>query len=185
MEDSQIIELYFARDESAIQASQEKYEPYCLAVARNILPDQSEAEECVNDTWLRAWNAMPPHRPARLSAFLGKITRNLALNRWRGSRTAKRGEGEVPLALVELEECLAGGQTPEEEMDGKALCETVTAFLRAQKPLKRIVFVRRYWYLNTVPVIARQMAMSESKVKSMLHRMRVELREKLGEEGLL
>ena len=185
MEDSQIIELYFARDESAIQASQEKYEPYCLAVARNILPDQSEAEECVNDTWLRAWNAMPPHRPARLSAFLGKITRNLALNRWRSRRTARRGGGEVPPALAELEECVAGGETPEEQMDAKALAEAVTAYLRGQSALKRMVFIRRYWYLNTVPVIARQLSMSEGKVKSMLHRMRLELREKLGEEGLL
>ena len=185
MEDSQIIELYFARDESAIQASREKYEPYCLAVARNILVTQEDAEECVNDTWLRAWNAMPPHRPDRLSAFLGKITRNLALNRWRGSKARRRGEGEMPLALAELGECLAGGQTPKEEMDGKALCEAVTAFLRAQKPLKRIVFVRRYWYLNSIPVIARQFSISESKVKSMLYRMRQELREQLGEEGLL
>ena len=185
MEDSQIIELYFARDESAIQASQEKYEPYCLAVAQNILGEQRDAEECVNDTWLRSWNAMPPHRPARLSAFLGKITRNLALNRWRSRRSARRGGGEVPLALAELEECLSGGSTPEEELDAKALTQAVTAYLRGQSPLKRAVFIRRYWYLNTVPVIARQMAMSESKVKSMLHRMRVELREKLGEEGLL
>ena len=185
MEDSQIIAMYFARDEGAIQACKEKYEPYCMAVAQNILGEQRDAEECVNDTWLRSWNAMPPHRPARLSAFLGKITRNLALNRWRSRRSARRGGGEVPLALAELEECLSGGSTPEEELDAKALTQAVTAYLRGQSALKRSVFIRRYWYLNTVPVIARQMAMSESKVKSMLHRMRVELREKLGEEGLL
>ena len=185
MEDSQIIAMYFARDEGAIQACKEKYEPYCMAVARNILTEQRDAEECVNDTWLRSWNAMPPHRPERLSAFLGKITRNLALNRWRDHRSARRGGGEVPLALAELEECLSGGSTPEEELDAKALTQAVAAYLQGQSPLKRAVFIRRYWYLNTVPVIARQMAMSESKVKSMLHRMRVELREKLGEEGLL
>ena len=185
MEDSQIIAMYFARDEGAIQACREKYEPYCMAIAQNILTEQRDAEECVNDTWLRSWNAMPPHRPARLSAFLGKITRNLALNRWRSRRTARRGGGEVPLVLVELEECLSGGSTPEEELDAKALTAAVAAYLRGQSPLKRAVFIRRYWYLNTVPVIARQMAMSESKVKSMLHRMRVELREQLGKEGLL
>ena len=185
MEDHQIVEMYFARDEQAIQASKEKYEPYCLAVARNILMEQRDAEECVNDTWLRAWEAMPPHRPARLSAFLGKITRNLALNRWRGRRAAKRGEGEVPLALVELEECLAGGETPEEQLDAKALGEAVTTFLQTQPVLKRIIFVRRYWYLNSVPVIARHLSISESRVKSTLYRMRQELREKLEKEGLL
>ena len=185
MEDSQIIAMYFDRDEGAIQACREKYEPYCMAIAQNILTEQRDAEECVNDTWLRSWNAMPPHRPARLSAFLGKITRNLALNRWRSRRTARRGGGEVPLALSELEECLSGGSTPEEELDVKALTEAVTVFLQGQSALKRMVFIRRYWYLNTVPVIARQLSMSEGKVKSMLHRMRLELREKLGEEGLL
>ena len=185
MEDSQIIAMYFDRDEGAIHACREKYEPYCMAVARNILAEQRDAEECVNDTWLRSWNAMPPHRPARLSAFLGKITRNLALNRWRSRRTARRGGGEVPLALAELEECLSGGSTPEEELDAKALTQAVTAYLRGQSALKRMVFIRRYWYLNTVPVIARQMAMSESKVKSMLHRMRLELQEELEKEGLL
>ena len=185
MEDSKIVELYFDRNETAIQASQEKYGPYCLAVAQNILADQGAAEECVNDTWLRAWDAMPPHRPPPLSAFLGKITRDLALNRWRGRRAAKRGEGEVPLALVELEECLAGGETPEELLDAKALGEAVTAFLQTQPVLKRIIFVRRYWYLNSVPVIARHLSTSESKVKSTLYRMRQELREKLEKEGLV
>ena len=103
----------------------------------------------------------------------------------RGFCRFRRGGGEGPLALAELEECLSGGSTPEEELDAKALTQAVTAYLRGQSPLKRAVFIRRYWYLNTVPVIARQMAMSEGKVKSMLHRMRLELREKLGEEGLL
>lgn len=185
MEDSKIIELYFERKEAAIQASQEKYEPYCLAVARNILTDRSDAEECVNDTWMRAWNAIPPHRPERLSVFLGKITRNLALNRWRGSRAAKRGEGEIPLALSELEECLAGGETPEEQLDGQALAGAVTEFLRTQPVLKRMMFVRRYWYLNSIPAIAQQLSISEGKVKSTLYRMRQELWKKLEQEGLL
>ena len=185
MEDSQIIGMYFDRDERAIQACREKYGPYCMAIARNILGEQRDAEECVNDTWLRAWNAIPPHRPERLPAFLGKITRNLALNRWRSHRSARRGGGEVPLALAELEECVAGGEMPEEQIDAKALAQAVTAYLRGQSPLKRAVFIRRYWYLDTVPVIARQLSISESKVKSMLHRMRLELRKKLGEEELL
>ena len=185
MEDARIVELYWARDEAAITESSDKYGGYCYQIAFRILALREDAEECVGDTWLRAWEAMPPSRPGRLDTFLGKITRNLALNRWRSRQAARRGGGEVPLALAELEECLSGGSTPEEELDAKALTQAVTAYLRGQSALKRSVFIRRYWYLNTVPVIARQMAMSESKVKSMLHRMRVELREQLGKEGLL
>ena len=185
MEDQKIIDLYFARDEEAIQATSEKYGAYCLAVARNILGDQEDAEECVNDTWMRAWDAMPPQRPRYLRAFLAKITRNLSLNKWQQDRAARRGAGEMPLALVELEECLSGGSTPEEELNTKALGEAVTAFLQGQDRLGRMVFVRRYWYLNSIPVIARQLSVSEGKVKATLSRMRRELGAYLGKEGLL
>jgi len=185
MDDSKIIELYFARNEEAITVSQKKYGGYCLAIARNILSDQADAEECVNDTWMRAWGAMPPQRPNCLSAFFGTITRNLSLNRWRQYKAAKRGAGEMPLALVELEECLAGGETPEEQLDAKVLGEAVTAYLAGLPKLQRMVFVRRYWYLNSIELVAKQMSISESKVKSMLYRTRRDLRAYLEKEGLL
>lgn len=184
MDDKKIIELYFARSQEALREVGEKYGPYCRAIAWNILGSDQDAEECVNDTWLRSWEVIPPQRPGHLSVFLGKITRNLALNRWAAHRAKKRGGGEVPLVLAELEECVPGGREPEEALDEKVLADAVAAYLRTQPMLRRMVFIRRYWYCNTVPVIARQLSMAEGTVKSTLHRMRRELKDYLEKEGI-
>ena len=185
VKDGQIVELYWARDERALAETEAKYGGYCLAIARNILSDGADAEECVNDTWLGAWNAMPDARPSALSAFLGKITRRLALDRWRAKYAAKRGGGETPLVLDELAECAPAGEGPEEALAARELAEAVNAFLRSLPPVEMGVFLRRYWYLESVKDTAARLGFSQSKVKSMLARTRKKLRTYLEKEGLL
>ena len=185
MEDREIVALYFARDQRAIPASAEKYGAYCHTVAYRILRDQQDAEECVNDTYLRAWEAIPPHRPSRLSVFLGKITRNLSLNRLERYSARKRGGGEVPLALAELAECVPARDSVEEAVDGRLLTQTLEAFLTVRPPLERQAFLRRYWYLQTTGEIAREMAISQGKVKTLLSAGRKALRSHLEKEGIV
>jgi RNA polymerase sigma-70 factor (ECF subfamily) len=159
-----------------------RYHPYCFAVAHNILSSHEDAEECVNDTWLRAWNAMPPQRPQVLRAFLGKITRNLSLDRYR-RRTAEKRGGELALVDVELDECMAGGSID----DGLNVEETgalIDRFLRGCDKTSRVLFVRRYWYLDSISALARRANMTESAVKSNLHRTRGRLRRYLEGEGV-
>ena len=152
MEDQQIIELYWARSEQAIRESETKYGAFCLSIARNILAQEQDAEECVNDTWLRAWNAMPPHRPARLSTFLGKLTRNLSFNRYKARRAGKRGGGQLPLVLDELGECVSGREDVEGAVDRKELIRALDDFLTALPRRSRDLFVRRYWYADPIAV---------------------------------
>lgn len=176
MTDTAILDLYFSRSQQAIPATAEKYGSYCHAIAQNILSSPSDAEECVNDTYLRAWEAIPPHRPERLSAFLGKITRNLSLTRLSRLSARKRGGGEVPLALVELEECVPSPDTPESALEEKLLTQALADFLRGRRPRERTVFLKRYWYLCSISAIARQTGLSESSVKATLHRTRQALK---------
>lgn len=129
MEDQKIIQLYWDRDEGAIPATADKYGGYCASIAHSILSDPQDAEECVNDTWLAAWNAMPPHRPAQLSTFLGKLTRNLSFNRWKARRADKRGGGQLPMVLDELGECVSGREDVEGEVDRKELARAIGRFL--------------------------------------------------------
>ena len=185
MKDEQIVDLYWARDERALAETEAKYGVYCLAIARNILSDGADAEECVNDTYLGAWNAMPDARPAMLSAFLGKITRRLALDRWRAKYAAKRGGGETPLVLEELSECVPAGDSPEDALAARELEKAVNDFVRGLPPVEMGVFLRRYWYLESVKDTARRLGFSQSKVKSMLARTRKKLRAHLEKEGLL
>lgn len=154
MEDAQIVALYWARDEAALAESEQKYGGYCRAIALGILENREDAAECVNDTWLRAWKAMPPRRPARLDAFLGKLTRNLSLDRWRALRAQKRGGGQTELALSELEECLPAVSTPEHALEAQDLAESLNRFLEALPREKRVLFVQRYWYLRSVEELA-------------------------------
>ncbi len=182
MEDKEILSLFRVRSEDAIAAASEKYGPRCRAVARNILADEGDAEECVSDAMLSAWNAIPPQSPAYLGAYLAKITRNLALNRRKAAGIQRRGGGETALALEELAECAAsaGG----EDIAGQlALTEALTGFLRSLSPEKRRLFLRRYWYLYPVKDIARAMGVGESRVKSQLARLRQTLRAHLEKEG--
>ena len=184
LDDNDIIELYQARAESAIGETSLKYGGYCLKIAMNILQLREDSEECVNDTYLNAWNSIPPQNPVRLSAFLGRITRNLALNRYRAKRAQKRGGAEVELLLSELEDCVPAKNSVEEEFEIRRVAELIERFLASSDEANRIVFTRRYWYADSIKSISERFNMSESKVKSMLFRLRGRLREYLEKEGV-
>lgn len=184
MKDEEIIALYWARDERAIAASTARYGSYCHSISYNILHNLQDAQECVNDTWLAAWKSMPPHRPHRLSVYLGKITRNLSLNRVKHYAAEKRGLGQRELALSELEECIPSGGNVEQFIEEMSLAQSVNRFLYAQPRQKRNIFIRRYWYLCSIRDIAQAYDMSESKVASLLFRMRNELKSHLEKEDI-
>lgn len=184
MEDNHIIDLYWARSQQAIAESEAKYGSYCRAVARNILPRTEDVEECVNDTWLRAWNSIPPQRPKVLQAFFGTLTRNLSLDRWRRERAEKRGGSTVELALEELEDCLAAREQVEQAVEAEYTARLISDFLRRQPGQDRQLFVRRYWYLDDIRTLCRRFGMGESQVKSRLHRMRKKLKQELEKEGV-
>ena len=184
MEDERIVDLYWARDERALAETESKYGGYCRAIARNILADGEDVRECVNDTWLGAWNAMPQDRPSRLGVYLGTITRRLALNRRKAASAVKRGGGQVPLALEELAQCVPGGESAEALLEAKELGRAVAAFVRALPGTERRVFLCRYWYLDPVADIGERFGFSQSKVKSMLARIRKKLLIYLRKEGL-
>ena len=185
MEDSQIVELYWQRDEQAIGETSRKYVRYCYTIAYNILSSKEDADESVNDTYMTAWERIPPYRPAVLSAFLGKLTRRISLNLRRYRTREKRGGGEVPLALEELAECIPAGHDVEEAVEEQVLAAAISRFLAALPETERDVFVCRYWFLTPVAELARRFGFSESKTKSMLFRTREKLKKELGKEGLL
>ncbi|MCM1027636.1 MAG: RNA polymerase sigma factor [Roseburia sp.] len=185
MEDSRIVELYWARSENAIRETSAKYGRYCRAIAYNILASEEDADESVNDTYLDAWNTIPPHRPEILSVFLGKITRRIAIDRWRGRTAKKRGGGQTPLALDELEECTASGQDVEREILERELASALNAFLAGLSAEERDVFVCRYFFLLPVAEICDKFGCSGSKIKSMLFRTRKKLAVYLEKEGLI
>ncbi len=185
MEDRQIIELYWTRSEAAIERTAEKYGGYCGAIARNILQNEQDAEECVNDVWLRAWNSIPPHRPENLATYLGKLTRRKAIDRWRAEHSGKRGGGRVPLALEELEGVLPLGDDPERELQQRELTRAVNAFLAELPETERNVFLCRYWYFDGIADIGSRFGFTQSKVKSMLYRTRRKLQQYLLKEELL
>jgi len=178
MTDEQIVALLYRRDEAALKEIDRAYGRYLHSIARNILLDAQDAEECVNDALLRAWNAIPPHRPENLATFLGKIVRNLAINRVQKQHAKKRG-GEVDTILTELEECIPGGQNPEDALMGSELTETIRAFLHTLPEDKRTVFVRRYWYAEPIRRIAAESRRSPAAVTMLLQRMRRDLMEYL------
>lgn len=183
MDDAKIVQLYWERNERAIPATSEKYGRYCDSIARNILGSREDAEECVNDTYLSAWNSMPPHRPDILSAFLGKLTRNLSIKRYRRNTAGKRGGGEFPLVLDEMAELVSGADSVEQEIDRRELIRAINAFLGALPPDKRGIFVRRYWYFDSVSAIASHRGMTENNVSVTLSRLRSKLRGYLRERG--
>lgn len=184
MEDRQIVDLYWARSESAISETADKYGRYCHYIAYNILHNNEDSEECVNDTYLNAWGAMPDQRPNKLAAFLGKITRNLSLNRWERYNAEKRGAGQISLALDELHECIPSPDSANQIVDDLALVELFNRFLASLAKEKRKIFIRRYWYLSPIAEIAADYSMSESKVKMSLLRSRNALKQVLEEEGI-
>ncbi len=183
MDDSQIVDLFLERSETAISAVAAKYEKYCYSISYHILSNEEDARECVNDTYLDAWNAIPPHRPGNLSTFLGKITRRISIDKWRRQKAGKRGSGEVTLVLEELEECIPAGNTVEEEIELKELAQCVNDFIMSLPLQERRVFICRYWYLKPISDICQQFGFSKSKVKMMLLRMRKKLLVYLEKEG--
>ncbi len=185
MEDSRIVDLYWARDEQAIDATAKKYGRYCYRIASNILSNNEDANESVNDTYLNAWKSMPPHRPSVLSTFLGKLTRRISLNKWRNQNRTKRGGGEVLLALDELSECIPSQQNPERELEMKELAQAINLFMGTLQPTERDIFVSRYWFLASIKEISLKFEYSESKTKSILFRVRKKLMNYLLKEGLV
>ncbi len=183
MEDAWIVAMYWERNEEAIRQTDIRYGPYCRTVAGRILNDSGDVEECVNDTWLRAWNAIPPQRPAKLRAFLAKITRNLALDQLKAKGRAKRGGGELTLALEELGECVPSPGGVEEALQGRELEGAVNAFLRVLPTRDRDIFLRRYFFVEPVGEIAVRYAMGENAVSAALSRTRKKLRIHLEKEG--
>lgn len=181
MDDRGIIRLFFRRDTDAIGETAGKYGPYCTAIARNLLASPEDAEECVNDTWLRAWNSIPPQRPRNLAVFLGTITRNLALNRCRQQQAQKRS-GQLVEILGELSQCT--GPSPEQALDQKLLTEALNAFLSKLPQSKRSLFVCRYWFGDSIDEIAANFRMTPGAVTMQLKRLREKLRVHLEERGI-
>ena len=185
MEDEKIIALFFARDEAAIAAVRNAYGGYCAQVARNLLDGEEDVEEVLSDTWLRAWETIPPNRPGNLKLYLARIARNVSFDRFRAQTRQKRGGGELPLALEELEGCISSMDTPEKAMEAAELTEQLNRFLSALPQTEQRVFVCRYWYLLSVDAIAQKFGFSQSKVKSMLSRTRGKLRKFLKKEEIV
>lgn len=183
MDDKRIVDLYFERSERAIVETASRYGNYCYSIAYNILASNEDAEESVNDTYNAAWNSMPPHRPSVLSTFLGKITRRISIDRWRKRNAGKRGGGEMPLVLEELQDCVADEKSVETEYEKQQLSVIINRFVTALPETEQQVFLCRYWYMDPVNSICRQFGFSESKVKSMLFRTREKLRVVLEKEG--
>jgi RNA polymerase sigma-70 factor (ECF subfamily) len=183
MEDAKIVQLYWDRNEEAISATAQKYGSYCTSIAKNILGNHEDAEECVSDTYWNAWNAMPPHKPSILSTFLGKITRNLSLNRYKRNTADKRGKGEAALVLDELLDVVSDTGSVEEELDQKELVSAINAFLATLPAKQRNLFVCRYWYFDSVPTLASRFGMTENNVSVTLNRIRLKLHNFLLERG--
>ena len=184
MEDKQIVNLYWARSERAIEETERKFGSYCRTVSYNILASTADAEECVNDTWMKAWYSMPTHRPSLLAPYLGKLTRWLSLTRLRENNSLRRGGGELPLVLDELAETLDSGADTERELEIRELNRELRRMVKALSKDERDVFLSRYWYMASIKEIAEKTGFSESKIKTMLHPTRKKLLTQLEEEGL-
>lgn len=185
MDDQSIVDLYWKRSEDAIAQTDKKYGKYCFSIAYNVLANNEDAEESVNDTYMKAWNNLPPQRPTVLITFLGRITRNISISRWRARKAVKRGGGEIILALDELDECIANGQNVEAKYIYEETVGTFRRFLDTLPDTERDVFLRRYFLLDSIASIAEDFDFSQSKVKSMLYRTRLKLRSRLEMEDLI
>lgn len=184
MEDSKIIQLYLDRDEAAITETQTKYDGYLRTVSGNILRHAEDVEECVNDTYLGAWNAIPPTVPKIFRVFLGKIARNISLKKVRSDNAEKRGGGELQLALDELGDCIADGSRIDEGLELEELTTLIDKYLAEKNPEDRKIFISRYWYFDSVKDISERFGFTESKVKMSLKRTRDDLREHLESKGV-
>ncbi len=185
MDDTTIVNLYWQRNESAIAETAKKYGKYCFAIAYGVLGNENDAEETVNDTYLDAWNAMPPHRPSVLSTFLGKITRRISIDRWRRRTAEKRYNGQMEAVLDELSDCVASAENVEQTVEQQLVAERINAFVQSLPDAEQRVFLCRYFYMDSVEDIAKRFEFSQSKIKSMMQRTRKKLRVFLEKEGLL
>ena len=183
MKDKDIIQLYLDRNPQAISATAKKYGNYCTSIAHNILGNHEDAEECVNDAYLNTWNSIPPNHPTLLLAYLGKITRNLALTKYRYSHTQKRGNGEISLVLDELSECVSGSENIEKQIEQQELIQAINSFLKTLPPNKRNLFICRYWYSDSISSIAKRFGITEGNVSTILTRLRKKLKKYLIERG--
>ena len=179
-----ILDLYLDRSETAIAETSNKYGSYCHTIAANILGNTQDAEECVNDTYMKAWNVIPPERPLKFKAFLGKVTRNIALNKYE-AKNAKRRGGDFARIADEFEQCLPSAMSVDSEFDARETGRLIDAFLRELDKESRVIFVRRYWYGESVKDIAARLEVGQGKVKSSLFRTRNKLKAKLESEGVL
>lgn len=177
--------LYWERDPQAIELSRQKYGAYCFSVAHNLLASREDAEECVNDTWLHAWNGMPPNRPSVLRMFLAKITRRVSFNRFKANNTQKRGSGQLPLVLEELAECIADEDSVEDAVIAAELGESVRQFVRSLPEREGDIFVRRYFFTESITEIAQKYGMTTNYAMVMLSRTRKKLKNHLVKEGYL
>lgn len=183
MEDNAIVGLYWDRDQRAVSESDRKYGELCRGLSRNLLGSREDAEECVNDTWVRAWNTMPPQRPGSLRAYFCRIVRNLSIDRWRADRAKKRGEG-LEMLLGELEDCVPTRQDVERELESRELLELLEGWLEQLSPGDRDAFLRRYWYGSRVDVLARRQGCTPGQMSQRLYRLRNSLRQLLEREGV-
>ena len=183
MEDEEILDLYFARNEQAVAETDRKYGGYCYTLAKSILNDPQDAEETVSDTYLKAWNSIPPKRPNSFRMFLARITRNLSFSRWRKYTAEKRGGGELELVLEELEGCIAAPGSVEDRMNGQELAKAIRAFLDTLPVREQDIFLRRYFFVEESAVIARRYGMKPATVLRTLSRTREKLRNYLTQEG--
>lgn len=183
MEDNDIIQLFFDRDEQAIAETSAKYGNYCSTIARNILKNMEDAEECVNDTYYKVWNVIPPTRPTIFKAFIGRITRNISFNLYKKTNADKRGNGQIVLILDELAECVSDGSDPYQKIEKDELLKVINLFLEKLPQDKRVMFVRRYWYSDSITEIAKRCGVSENSVSVSLNRLRKRLKNYLNERG--
>lgn len=185
MDDIEIVELYWQRDEAAIACTDKKYRHYLHTIAYHILSNREDSQESVNDTYLAAWNSIPPHRPQVLSTYLGKLTRRISIDRYRKKNAGKRAGSEYALSLEELSDCLSAGDTTVQELDCQMLADAIATYLKALPQEAKTVFIGRYYYLDPIAKIAQYCRISQSKVKILLYRTRQGLGQHLKEEGYL
>lgn len=183
MEDKDIVQLYWDRNKAAIDKTSDKYGRYCTSIAMSILDNREDAEECVNDTYLSAWNSIPPNKPNILSTFLGKIVRNLSFNKYKSIHSQKRGGHEITVILDELNEIVSGKESIEDDFIRRELIKAIDNFIMALSKEKRFIFIRRYWYSDSIAAIANQCGKTENSVSVELNRIRKKLRTQLTEKG--
>lgn len=185
MDDIQIIRLFNSRDENALRETEKKYSSYLMTIAMGILNNREDGQECLNDTYYKAWSTIPPHFPKALQLYLGKITRELSIDRWRRKHAAKRQHSEFAISLSELDECVADPTLSFEELDKKELASAINGYLKECSEDARDVFIWRYFFCDSIRSICRYTGWSESKVTSMLFRTREGLKKALLQQGWL